>query len=253
MMLDDETLNELERLLQERKEEKEVGTADGQSIAETEKVSETEIPDDPLEEPSEKMKTGEIAVKSQWDVSSSADDSEFTRRLDDVKLNILQDASVTDEKFVTTLKDNIKKAAVTNTEVAKEKQELDKQNVQYEREKLSTKQQQNVHEASQDKWANREKRREFHYNGVKPIMEFVGIKTPMNLFLLYSLTFILFWFFLLSKLWRGTIGALISGATDEDRPKFVKGFLWTLLGLLVLMVLAALVYLFLRWQGIISV
>lgn len=175
----------------------------------------------------------------------------FTDHMDDVKLKILQDASASDEKFVKTIKDNVKEAAVVNTEVEREREAFAKQSVQYEREKLSTKQQKNTIEATEDKWANREKRREFHYNGVKPIMEFVGISKPMNLALLYFLSFILVWFFLLSKLWRGTIGALIAGAEDANRPKTVKGFLWTLLGLVALGVLAALVYLFLKWQGII--
>lgn len=175
----------------------------------------------------------------------------FTDKMEDVKLKILQDASASDEKFVKTIKDNVKNAAVANTEVEKEREELARQNVQYEREKLSTKQQKNTIEATEDKWANREKRREFHYNGVKPIMEFVGISKPMNLVLLYFLSFILVWFFLLSKLWRGTIGAIIAGAEDANRSKSVKGFLWTLLALIALGALAALVYLFLKWQAII--
>lgn len=178
-------------------------------------------------------------------------DSGFVSRMDIVKQQVLQDASESDQSFVETIKENVKQAAVVHTEVEKEKASLEKQSVQYEQEKLSTKQKRNINVSREDRWANREKRREYHYNGVKPIMEFVGIKTPMNLFLLYFLTLILIWFFLLSKLLRGTIGALIAGAEDANRPKAVKGLLWTLIGAIAVGALLCVVYLFLKWQNLI--
>lgn len=241
-MFVDEELDAIEREREQKKQEQSDGATKRQEADKTEQAAETGG------KPVELSVTTENGAAVPT-ISSSG--SSFTDRMDDVKLKILQDASASDEKFVKTIKDNVKEAAVVNTEVEREREALAKQSVQYEREKLSTKQQKNTHEATEDKWANREKRREFHYNGVKPIMEFVGISKPMNLVLLYFLSFILVWFFLLSKLWRGTIGALIAGAEDANRPRTVKGFLWTLLGLIALCVLAALVYLFLKWQGII--
>ena len=242
-MFVDEELDAIEREREQKKQEKSDGATKRQETDTTEQAEETGG------KPAELSATTENGAAVPTIPASSG--SSFTDRMDDVKLKILQDASASDEKFVKTIKDNVKEAAVVNTEVEREREAFAKQSVQYEREKLSTKQQKNTIEATEDKWANREKRREFHYNGVKPIMEFVGISKPMNLALLYFLSFILVWFFLLSKLWRGTIGALIAGAEDANRPKTVKGFLWTLLGLVALGVLAALVYLFLKWQGII--
>lgn len=177
--------------------------------------------------------------------------SEFAKRMDDVKVQVLENASNEDEKFVKTVKENLKDAAVKHTEVEQKKAEFVKQKVQYEQEKLETKQKENVHQQQEDKWANRQKRRQYHYDGVKPIMQFVGIETPMNLLLLYFLTLVLVWFFLISKLLKGTIGALIAGASDADRPKAVKGFLWTLLAIFTVIIIAMAVYLFLRWQEII--
>lgn len=233
MIVDDE-LDEIERLRQTKAQ------ADSATIQ-------------GLEDPIADNSNDETAIKKMSAnlPSMSVPENSFTGKMDEVKLKILQDASAEDEKFVRTIKENVKNAAVANTEVEKEREEFARQSVQYEREKLSTKQQRNEIEAAEDKWANKEKRREFHYNGVKPIMEFVGIQKPMNLFLLYFLSFILVWFFLLSKLWRGTIGALIAGAEDANRPKTVKGFLWTLLAIIAVGILAALVYLFLKWQGIV--
>lgn len=177
--------------------------------------------------------------------------SEFAKRMDDVKVQVLENASNEDEKFVKTVKENLKDAAVKHTEVEQKKAEFVKQKVQFEQEKLETKQKENVHQQQEDKWANRQKRRQYHYDGVKPIMQFVGIETPMNLLLLYFLTLVLVWFFLIGKLLKGTIGALIAGASDADRPKAVKGFLWTLLAIFTVIIIVMAVYLFLRWQGII--
>lgn len=99
------------------------------------------------------------------------------------------------------------------------------------------------------KWENRNKRRQYHYNGVKPIMNFVGINEPLNLPLLYILTIVIVPFFLIVKVLRGTIGALISGAVDERRPKSVKVFLWAVAAVIVALAVAGIVFLFLNWQN----
>lgn len=168
--------------------------------------------------------------------------TEFSKTLDKSNINILQDAAVTDQKFIDDLKREIKEAALKNAQNEKEKQELEKQNTEYARELLETQQQLNKLQQVQDKWDNKEKRRQFHYNGVKPIMQFVGIENPMNLILLYFLTVILTPFYLINKFFRGTIGAIVFGAEDTNRSKAMKGFLWTLLGLIVLTIFAFSIY-----------
>lgn len=193
------------------------------------------------------ISTTEIKQEDEFSPISS----EFAKRMDDVKVQVLENASNEDEKFVKTVKENLKDAAVKHTEVEQKKAEFVKQKVQFEQEKLETKQKENVHQQQEDKWANRQKRRQYHYDGVKPIMQFVGIETPMNLLLLYFLTLVLVWFFLIGKLLKGTIGALLAGASDANRPKAVKGFLWTLLAFIAVIIIAMVVYLFLRWQEII--
>lgn len=181
----------------------------------------------------------------------SALHSAFADKMDDVKVNVLEQASEEDKKFVETVKENLKDAAVRHTEVEQEKAKFAKQKVKYEEEKLDTEQKRNEQQQQEDKWENRRKKRQYHYDGVKPIMTFVGIKEPLNLFFLYFLTAILVWFFLINKLWKGTIGALVAGASDENRTKAAKGFIWTVLGVFTLFIVGAIVYLFLKWQGII--
>lgn len=181
----------------------------------------------------------------------AAPDTQFGEAMEQVKLNVLAEASNEDTQFVNKVKTTLKKAAVKHTEVEEKRADFEKQKVEFASEVLQTEQQKNEHRAIEDKWANRERKRTYHYNGVKPIMRFVGIEEPLNLFLLYLLTSILSPFFLASKLLKGTLGALIAGACDEDRPKTVKGFLWTLIAVIAVLIIAVVIYLFLKWQKII--
>ena len=155
--------------------------------------------------------------------------SKFSDTVDEAKVNTVKEASVNDTKFVEDFKKELKDATLKLAQVEKQKAELEIQNLKYESELLRTQQELNEQQQTSNSWESKQKKREFHYNGVKPIMEFVGISSPMNLVLLYLLTIFLTPFFLAAKFWVGTIGAAISGASDEDRAKTAKGFLWTLL------------------------
>lgn len=177
--------------------------------------------------------------------------TKFEHAMDAVKLNVLAEAANEDEKFVKTVKETLKSAAVSNTQVEESKANLEKKKVEYQAATVNTAIMQNEHQAAENKWLNREKKRQYHYNGVKPIMMFAGIEEPLNLFLLYLLTLILSPFFLLAKLLRGTIGILLSAACDPDKPKSIKGLIWTILATITILTITAVVYLFLKWQGLI--
>lgn len=176
--------------------------------------------------------------------------TDFSKQMDIVKSHVLDEAQKTDAQFVKTVKENLKDAAVKHTQVEQKKAEFQKQQVDYEADKLYVKQIKTEHEAKVDIWENRKKRREYHYNGVKPILKFVGIEDPMNLFVLYFLTIVLIPFFLFSKFARGTVGIVIAGASDQDRPRAVKAFLWTLIGMVAILLILVAIYLFLKSQGI---
>lgn len=176
--------------------------------------------------------------------------SSFAEKMDDVKQRVLINASQNDDKFVNTVVENVKDAAVKYTQVEQEKAALERQKVQYESEKLDTQQLANMNQAAEDKWLNRQKRREYHYNGVKPVMTFAGINDPMNLAFLYFFAVILIVPFFIAKLFRGTIGALLCGAEDANRSKAAKGFIWTIIAIVVVILIMCLMHLFLKWQGI---
>lgn len=179
-----------------------------------------------------------------------SEQTSFSKKMDDVKQNILAEASTKDDKFVSTVVENVKDAAVQYTQVEQKKARLEQQRVQYESEKLDTQQKANANQQAEDKWINRQKRREYHYNGVKPIMLFVGITEPMNLMFLYFFAIILIVPFFIAKFFRGTIGALLCGAEDANRSKAAKGFIWTIIAIVIALSVLCLIYLFLKWQGI---
>lgn len=230
-----------------------------EELTQPEEVKEAVVENAPLYEETESYQT-EIEdvsppVKSLQEVAldktPSLVNTNFGHALESVKLDVLSEAAAEDDKFVETVKQNLKSAAVKNTEVEEKLADFEKQKVDFASETLETQQKRNKHVADEHKWENREKRRQYHYNGVKPIMLFVGITEPMNLFMLYFLTAILTPFFLIAKFLQGTLGVIICGAMDKDRSKAVKGFLWTLLAVIVVLILLVVIYLFLKWQGLI--
>jgi hypothetical protein len=192
-----------------------------------------------------------VNIEQSEQLSNVTAANTFTQAVDTAKLNVLQEASANDKKFIDDFKGKLKEATLKLAEVEREKANLEKQNVEYHQEILETKQLLNEQKQAEDKWTNKQRQREFHYAGVRPIMEFIGIKQPMNIALLYSLTLFLLPFFLFAKLWKGTIGALIVGAEDSDRPKAVRGFLYTLLAIFAVGIIALVTYLTLGWLNII--
>lgn len=180
--------------------------------------------------------------------------SEFSKHVDTAKLEVLKEATSTDNRFVEDFKKELKEATLKLAQVEKSKAEaenaraeLQKKNVDYEKELVQTKQQLNVFQQAADKWQNKEKAREFHYNGVKDVMMCIGIKNPMCIPLLYLMFPIAFCFFIIKVVITATFGNLLCGAIDSDRPKAARGFLWTVLGIFVAALVAAAIYCFIRF------
>lgn len=213
-------------------------------------VDEEEL--DKVTQESSNLKGSEVIITDQNKIQNVTQSTEFTKAIDQAKINVVEEATISDNKFVEDFKKKLKDATLKLAEVEEAKAKLEEQNIEYHSELLETQQRLNEHIQAENKWSNKEKRRQYHYNGVAPIMQFVGIQKPMNLLILYFLVIILMPFFLLGKLLRGTVGVVIAGAEDESRPKQVRGFLWTLLGILAVGVLALIVYLVIHsWLGLV--
>lgn len=179
--------------------------------------------------------------------------SAFTDVVDQAKIKTVTNVAATDKHFVKQFADQITNAALESARVEQEKQRLEKQAVEYQQELLETRQQLNKLEQQTNKWDKRQKRRQFFYDGVKPILQFVNINEPMNILLTTIMVVLILPFFLVHKFLKGSIGVLISGATADDRPQAVKNFLWTILAVIISLVLLFVIFLVLKYYGIINI
>ena len=205
---------------------------------------------DKLLEQKAQEKLQQTQVLSTKVESKDLTQSNFATKMDDVKINVLAEASTEDKQFVDTVKKNLKQAAIKHTEVEQKKAELAGQQVKVEQTKVEKEQKHTEHEMAEDRWDNRRKWREYVYDGVRPIMEFVNIKTPFDIILMLVFTLILIVPYFVSKLLRATLGVIWFGACDTDRSKSMRGLFWTILVIIVLFVLFCIVYMFLKHQGI---
>lgn len=189
------------------------------------------------------------------DITQSTDMATgFARNVDAAKLHVLDQATKTDEKFVEDFKSKLKDATLklaeveqSKAEVEKSRAELAQKNVEYEKELVETQQKLNEYKQADDKWNNKERARQYHYNGVKDVMICIGIKNPMCIPLLYALFPIAFIFFLGKCTIQATFGNLLCGAVDSDRPKAMRGFLWTIMCLILVAAASIGIYMFLRY------
>ena len=180
-----------------------------------------------IEEREEKMKK-ESSSLPQVKVDNLTASTRFTDKVDDAKVNVLADASANDAKFVEDFKEKLKEATLKAAELEKQKQEFENKYIELNKQYIETKTQLEKQTQQQNKWANKEKARQYHYNGLKDIMEFLHIKSPMNIYIMYVLAIItspiyLVWTLIISPIWT-----IIVGKDNEDRPKAVKGAIWTL-------------------------
>lgn len=97
--------------------------------------------------------------------------------------------------------------------------------------------------SSEDKWEISQKKRQYHYDGVKPIMMSADIKEPLNLILLYFLTIFLVWYFLGKKLIQATVIKLVNVIENQNTSKPIRTFAWTILITIVLLTVLAIIIL----------
>lgn len=183
--------------------------------------------DDLIEKPANEP----VSSSVQQDFSTA-----FSQHVDSAKLDVLEEAKHNDAKFVEEFKEKLKDATLKLAEVERSKAEaenakaeLARKNVEYEKELVDTKQKLNAFEQVENKWTNKQRAREYHYNGVKSIMQCIGITEPMCIPLLYTIFPIALIFFFIKCIIQATVGNLLCGAVNSDRPKAMRGFLWTIL------------------------
>lgn len=211
----------------------EVGQADKQELEKTPNI--------------DMQKFGNLLAPYKQQINTKLPDilnkrTNFEKKVEEAQVQFVKNG---DGKHVEEFKKSMGEAILEEANVAKEKAIAKKEVIITEKQKALLDQKAN-------KWANREIRRKYHYNGVKPIMQFVGICEPLNLFFLYLLTVVLFMPFLVDKLIRATFGALLTGA-NSDRPRAMKNTLWTIFVFAVVFFIALGILLVLEWLNITDV
>jgi len=172
-------------------------------------------------------KPQEIAKEQK--IQNLTQPTEFSQAIDQAKIHTIKTASAEDQKFNEDFKNQLKEAVLKSAELEKEKQELEKQNIELQQDYIFTKQQLESQTQAVNKWNNKRERRQYHYDGLKDIMEFLHIDNPMCIWLMYLFALIASPIYLLKVLIISPIATLIGGTKTGNRPKLVKGAIYTVL------------------------
>lgn len=178
----------------------------------------------------EEPKTESVAVPipiEEKPIGNITKENEFQRNMNEGLNAIVKEAYTNDEDFKEELTEKTKDAAKTYADVEKGRASLEKQNLDYHAELIKTQQELEQYKQADHKWDNQRSKRQFVYDGIKPIMEWIGVDDPMNIPLMIFLTVVLIVPFIILK----PLTALILGANPENRAKQAKAWLWTLFAL----------------------
>lgn len=181
-----------------------------------------------------------IAQSTQIENITKATD--FSNAIDSAKIETIKRASAEDDKFNEDFKTELKQAVLKSAQLEKEKQELEKKNIELQQNFIKTKSELETQKQSVNKWENKQKAREYHYNGLKDIMLFVHINNPMCIPLMYIFAILVSPIYLVWTLILAPLGTLIAGTKDQERPKLVKGAIYTILCIALVCVLALAIY-----------
>lgn len=171
----------------------------------------------------------EVIYEQPKKIADVTEETSFTKTINEGMENILREGYAEDNEFREDIKTKVKKTAEKRAEVETHKAELEEQHLKYQSELLQTEQEKNTNIQEKNRYDAKRERRQFVYDGVKPIMMWVGIKEPMNIVLMSIVTAILLIPFIIGK----PIGALLLGVDPEQRKKQAIAWLWVILALFV--------------------
>lgn len=153
-------------------------------------------------------------------------------------------ATAQDENFVSELSDKNKEVLKASIDLEREKVETEKQRIKLEQEKFETEKEKNLNERLKGKFGSRLDAQEFYYKSLKSILETVGIRTPMNVGLMWiiAVAICIIPIYPIRLLFCATFGNLIAGATSESRKGFAKGCMWTAVSVLGVAIIVLIVF-----------
>lgn len=191
----------------------------------------------------QKQEQSQAVIESKENkISNITQATAFTNAIDSAKIETIKRASAEDDKFNEDFKAELKQAVLKSAQLEKEKQELEKKNIELQQNYVKTKSELETQIQSVNKWENKQKAREYHYNGLKDIMLFVHINNPMCIPLMYIFAALVSPIYLVWTLILAPLGTLIAGTKDQERPKLVKGAIYTILCVALVAVIVLLFY-----------
>lgn len=190
----------------------------------------------------QKKESLEIQKAEGKPISNLTQATAFTNAIDTAKIDTIKRASAEDDKFNEDFKAELKQAVLKSAQLEKEKQELEKKNIELQQNYIKTKNELETQTQSVNKWENKQKARQYHYDGLKDIMLFLHINNPMCIPLMYIFAILASPIYLVWTLILAPLGTLIAGTKDQERPKLVKGAIYTILCVALVAIIVLLFY-----------
>lgn len=184
----------------------------------------------------------QVAQNQDKQISNVTQATAFTNAIDTAKIETIKRASAEDDKFNEDFKAELKQAVLKSAQLEKEKQELEKKNIELQQNYIKTKNELETQTQSVNKWENKQKARQYHYDGLKDIMLFLHINNPMCIPLMYIFAILASPIYLVWTLILAPLGTLIAGTKDQERPKLVKGAIYTILCVALVAIIVLLFY-----------
>lgn len=158
------------------------------------------------------------------------------------KANLM--ATSNDKDFVGELREKNKDVLKSSIDLEREKVEAEKQRILLEQEKIAKEKEENLNERLKGKFGAKLDAQEYHFKSLKPILETVGVRNPMNVILMWIIAVSCFIIpiYPLKLLFCATFGNLLAGASSENRKGFAKGCMWTAIAILGISMTALLVF-----------
>lgn len=168
-------------------------------------------------------------------------DSDFTNALEQAKVNVAKQVTVEGSDTAEKVKEVIADTVVASTKLEQERVGIESDKIALQKDLLSTRKAKENYAKRQAKYEHLRQKRTYHFEGLKTILNRVGINEPTNIYLMYFIAIVILPFALLGMLFKGTIGNLLSGLNPEERAKRVKAFLITFLAVTIVTAVAGII------------
>lgn len=190
----------------------------------------------------EQEKALEISKNQSSGISNLTLPTEFSNAIDSAKIHTIKKASEEDVNFNKDFTNELKQAVLKSAQLEKEKQELEKKYIELQQNNIKTRNELEAQKQSVNKWENKRKAREYHYDGLKDIMLFMHIHNPMCIPLMYIFAVIVAPIYFVKTVIISPLVTFITGTKDQERPKLVKGAIYTILCITLIIIIAFLFY-----------